>query len=267
MKNIVIITDCRDVAVEQIKAKLIALTMDTCNFHVVLVDPFQVRSGAFLAKLISEEISHGQETMFLAIVNPVREKPRRLFGKLKNGTWFVGADTGIFTLLMEQFGIVEIFENKIKEHFPFGGLHVHTVTAGKLLSGENPDELGVQIDSNGIKKVNLHLGEVVHIDNFGLIKIWNRASDLNFSESEAVIVNISGSNKKNKAIFSNRMMSFDDGTLIVYPGSSLLDKSKAHDREAFRTSGLLEIGLVRMTDTAGRLGIKLHDVIEITRFL
>src|SRR3989339_762618 len=154
MKNIVIVTDCRDVAVEQIKAKLIALIMDACNFHVVLVAPFQIRSGAFLAKLISEEISHGQDTMFLAIVNPVREKPRRLFGKLKNGTWFVGADTGIFTLLMEEFGVAEIFENRVKEHFSFGGLHVHTVAAGKLLRGERPDELGVRIDATGIKKVS-----------------------------------------------------------------------------------------------------------------
>jgi len=267
MKNIVIITDCRDVAVEQIKAKLIALTMDACNFHVVLVDPFQVRSGAFLAKLISEEISHGQDTMFLAVVNPVREKPKRIFGRLNNGTWFVGADTGFFSLLMDDFGVAEIFESNVTEHFPFGGLHVHAVSAGKLLKGDRPDDLGKRIAPEAIKRISLCAGEVVHIDNFGLVKIWNTAGDFNFFKGEAVNIQIKGSDRKFKAIFSNRMMNFDDGTLVVYPGSSLLNKSKIHDVEAYRASGLLEIGLVRMTDTAGQLGIKLQDIIEITKFL
>jgi hypothetical protein len=40
--------------------------------------------------------------MFLAIVNPLQSKPKRIFGKLKNGTWFTTADTGIFSLLFKD---------------------------------------------------------------------------------------------------------------------------------------------------------------------
>jgi len=112
-KNIVIVTDCKDIALEQIKARLISLLPnDKINFFNLITNPFQINNGLFLSKLISEEVPHGKNTLFLAIVNPLKIKPKRIFGKLKNGTWFVGADTGIFSLLFKEFGIKEIYEGK-----------------------------------------------------------------------------------------------------------------------------------------------------------
>ena len=52
-KNIVIVTDCNDVALEQVKARLISiLPDDKINFFDLIVPPFQINNGLFLSKLI-----------------------------------------------------------------------------------------------------------------------------------------------------------------------------------------------------------------------
>lgn len=250
-KNIVIVTDCSDIALEQIKARLtFLLPNNRLNFFNIIVSPFQINNGLFLSKLISDEIPHGRDTLFLAVVNPLRKKPKRIFGRLKNGTWFVCADTGIFSLLFEEFGIEDVYEGKEQCHISFGGLHMHTVTAGKLLRGDSEEKLGNKIEESNIKKIFPRNGEVLHIDNFGLIKIWNRIEDFDFFDGEKVKLKVINSSRNIKAIFSNRMMSFKDNTLVIYPGSSLLDKSKIKNIEEYKKSGLIEIGLVRNLNSA-----------------
>ncbi len=69
--------------------------------------------------------------------------------------------------------------------------------------------------------------------------------------------------KELKGVYSNRMMSHPDNSLIVYPGSSLLDESKVKKVEEYRKSGLIEIGLVRNLNSAKEIGIKIGDVIEL----
>jgi len=265
-KNIVIVTDCKDIALEQIKARLISLLPnDKINFFNLITNPFQINNGLFLSRLISEEVPHGENTLFLAIVNPLKIKPKRIFGKLKNGTWFVGADTGIFSLLFKEFGIKEIYEGKNQKHYPFGGLHMHTVIAGNLLFGTREEELGNPIREIDILKKIPSQGEVLHIDNFGLIKIWARIKDFDFKEGDKIMIKSVNSNRIFEGIFSNRMMDQEDNALIVYPGSSFLDKSKFDNIEEYRKSGLIEIGLVRNPNSAEELGINLGDIIEIKK--
>lgn len=263
-KNIIIVTDCKDIALEQIKARLVSLLPnDKLNFFNLITYPFQINNGLFLSKLISEEVLHGKNTLFLAIINPLKIKPKRIFGKLKNGTWFVCADTGIFSLLFEEFGIERVYEGKNQKHYPFGGLHIHTTIAGNLLFGTKEKELGNLIRDIDILKKMPSPGEVLHIDNFGLIKIWARMKDFDFKEGDKIIIKSVNSNRIFEGIFSNRMMDQEDNALIVYPGSSFLDKSKFNNIEEYRRSGLIEIGLVRNPNSAKELGINLGDIIEI----
>jgi len=265
-KNIVIVTDCKDIALEQVKARLTSmLPNDRITFFNLITPPFQINNGLFLSKLISEEIPPGENTLFLAIINPLKTKPKRIFGKLKNGTWFVGADTGVFSLLFKEFGIEEVYEGKNQNHYPFGGLHMHTVIAGNLLNGVQKEELGNKINDDNILRVSPSKGEVMHIDNFGLIKIWAKMKDFDFTEGDKVKIKTIKSNRILEGTFSNRMMNYEDNALIVYPGSSLLDKSKFDHIEEYRKSGLIEIGLVRNSNSAKELGINLGDIIEIKK--
>lgn len=269
MKHVVLITDCCDVAAEQIKARIIKI-LGSYNFDVKIyyafTPPFQINNGLFLAKLLADEVPEGDNTLYLAILNPLKEKPKRIFGKLKNGSWFVGADTGIFSLLFNTIGIEELWEVKNQKHYPFGGLHIHTVVASKLLCGENKEELGEKITNRNVNIFSPKEGEVVHIDNFGLSKIWLREKDIGITENMPIEMEIfdSSSNLKKtiKGIYSNRMMNYEDNSLMVYPGSSFLD-SNHNDDEEHRRSGLIEIGLVRNPKSSEALGIELGDIIKI----
>lgn len=272
MKHIVLIMDCKDIASEQIKGRLSKLLEEKdidYKIYNAFTPPFQITNGMFLAKLLFDEVPNGKDTLYLAILNPLKEKPKRIFGRLKNGSYFVGADTGIFSLIFKESNIQEVWETKNPGHYPFGGLHVHSVVAAKLLMGENFEKVGDKLKLEDIKFYEPKKGEVVHIDNFGLSKIWLRESDLKLEEDAPIKIKIYDPNRKLKsefsAFYSNRMMNYEDDQIIVYPGSSLLDSKLKENNEKYRKSGLIEIGLVRNPNSSEFLRINLGDLIEIIK--
>lgn len=272
MKHVVLITDCTDIASEQIKGRLSKLLNEKnidYKIYSAFTPPFQITNGMFLGKLLFDEVPNGEDTLYLAILNPLKDKPKRIIGKLNNGSYFVGTDTGLFSLIFKKSNIKEVWETNNPGHYPFGGLHVHTVAAAKLLRGEPFEKLGSKLNVENIKVNDPKKGEVVHIDNFGLSKLWLRESDLNFEEDTPISLTIYNSNNEFKfeyeGIYSNRMMNYDDNKVIVYPGSSLLDSNLENSNEEYRKSGLIEIGLVRNSNSAKCLKICLGDLIEIVR--
>ncbi len=94
----------------------------------------------------------------------------------------------------------------------------------------------------------------------------SRIKSYNFKENERVIIYVKNCEgnliKKLEGVYLNRMMDHPDESLIIYPGSSLLDKTKIKNSEVFRKSGLIEIGLVGNTNSAKELGISIGDIIE-----
>ncbi|MDP2628583.1 MAG: SAM-dependent chlorinase/fluorinase [Nanoarchaeota archaeon] len=271
MKHIVLITDCIDVASEQIKARLSKLLGEKnidYKIYNAFTPPFQITNGMFLTKLLFDEVPKGKDTLYLAILNPLKEKPKRIFGKLENGSYFVGADTGLFSLIFKSSNVQEVWETKNLGHYPFGGLHVHSVAAAKLLMGDNFEKVGNKLELENIKIYEPKEGEVVHIDNFGLSKIWLRESDLKFEEDTPIkikVYNFKGELKSEfNGIYSNRMMDYEDNQIIAYPGSALLDSKLKENNEKYRKSGLIEIGMVRNSESSKYLNISLGDLIEIT---
>ena len=272
MKHIILITDCVGVATEQVKARISKILGENnldYKLYCAFTTPFQITNGMFLSKLLSDEVPDGENTLYLAILNPLKEKPKRIFGKLKNNSWFVGADTGVFSLLFKEKGISELWEIKNPGHYPFGGLYVHTVAAANLLCGKDKKLIGDPLNPNDVKIYNLKEGEVVHIDNFGLSKIWLRGVDLMLEEDTPVLIKIYNPNgelkKEVKGVYSNRMMNYEDEKVLVYPGSSLLNSKFEEDNETYRRSGLIEIGLVRNPESSKILNIQLGDTIKIIK--
>jgi len=270
MKHIVLITDCVDIASEQIRTRISKILGENnldCKIYKLFTEPFQITQGMFLSKLLSDEMPSGEDTLYLAILNPLKSKPKRIFGKFKDNSWFVGADTGIFSLLFKEKGISELWETKNPEHYPFGGLHVHAVAAANLLCGKDKSIIGDHLKNDDVKTYSPKLGEVVHIDNFGLSKIWLRSSDLELGEDTPIKIKIYNSKEKLKkevnGIYSNRMMNYEDNKVIVYPGSALLDLKSKEDNEKYRKSGLIEIGLVRNSESSTTLNIQLGDIIKV----
>ncbi len=270
MKHIILITDCIGISSEQIKARLSRLlgrkNIDY-KLYYAFTPSFQITNGMFLCKLLFDEVQNGEDTLYFSIINPLKEKPRRIFGKLKNGSYFVGADTGVFSLIFKSSGISEVWETKNPGHYPFGGLHVHCLVATKLLSGERPEDIGERINPKNLKTYEPKKGEVVHIDNFGISKIWMRESDLGLKENTPIGIKVYNPTNKLKGefkgIYANRMMDYKNNQIIVYPGSSLLDQELKGNNEKYRKSGLIEIGLVRNPNSCKFLKTNLGDIIKI----
>jgi S-adenosylmethionine hydrolase len=184
----------------------------------------------------------------MVILNPSQKRPKRIFGKIADDVYFEGADTGTLNWLFNDFGIESLYEIKEDKFYPFGGKYVHSPTVAKMVSGIPFEEYGVEIDKKILNDFCIKEGSVVHIDNFGLIKI--KSSLTNYSEGTKFQIFINGK-KSVIAIMSKRMMNHDDGTWVLYPGSSL---------------GLPELGKVRCKDGARELNVKVGDLITWKKY-
>lgn len=246
-KRIVCITDCSDIAYSELRGTIISeLTkMDMLNNvdiePVISVQPFSIINGCFSLRLVAESYPEG--TIFLIVLNPMQIRPERIFGRTINKNFiFLGANTGVFDWLLRDFGIAELYELKDPGFVSFGGKYVHAPAAACLAAGVAFSELGNIFNESNLRKLDIEDGTVIHIDNFGLIKFKGELPE--YEEGQKLEVTVGGTVLE--AIFSSRMMSNDNGTWVIYKGSSF---------------GFPELGKVR-EDGALKLGVKVGDKIS-----
>jgi len=104
-KRIVIITDCVDMAYNELRGVLLdnIKNEEIIIEPVVSVAPFSIINGNFAFRLMAEVYPEG--TVFSIILNPSKERPARLIGKTKKKNfYFMGANTGVFTWFFRDFG-------------------------------------------------------------------------------------------------------------------------------------------------------------------
>lgn len=257
-QRIVIVTDCFDVAANELRATLIANLEKIEGGDKVEVEPvvvaecFSVINGAFLVRLMAE-IYSPTVTTFLVVLNPLRtdRKDRaRIIGRTKNGFRFIGENTGTLGWLIKDFGIQEIYESSRlgidgKEFISFGGKYIHAPIAAKAAVGIPLKQLGTFFDPERITMLDIKEGTIVHIDNFGVAKVFMSPPALVDGSKVKILVN---GVETVEAIFTNSMKNLPDQTWAVYPGSSL--------------NHLLEFGLVRDYG-AKKLGLKGGDIIQV----
>lgn len=241
-KRIVFITDCEDVAYNELRGVILDnIRSDEIVIEpVVRVAPFSIINGNFILRLMAEAYPEG--TVFSVILNPSKERPARLIGKTKNkGIYFMGANTGVFTWLFRDFGVEELYELNDPGFFPFGGKYVHAPAVAQIATGKSLKDMGLPFNFEKVAKIDIPGGTIVHIDNFGLMKFTGKLTGLN--EGDELEVNVNG--KTLKAVYAKRMMNRDTGEWVIYPGSSL---------------GLPELGKVR-ENGAKELNVKIGDII------
>lgn len=248
IKRIVVLSDCIDVAYNEVRA-VILKELGSKEDKIVIeplvkIEPFSIINGAFLLRLLAE-VYPPKETLFLVILNPLKQRPARIMGETLNGIKFVGANTGVFGWLAQDFGIKKIYEIRDRGFIPFGGKFVHAPIAAKLAKGIDFKKLGKKKNNSFLFDYKIPNGTVVHIDNFGLIKI--KGEKLNYSDGDQFFIYVNNK-RKIKAEFNRRMMNLNDGQWVIYPGSSL--------------GGMPELGKVRCTDGAKILSIKIGDIIK-----
>ncbi len=248
-KRIVFITDCVDVAYNELRGTVLSQLHSMGNSidleiePVVPVRPFSIVNGSFILRLMAE--AYPEDTIFSVILKPLKERPARLIGRTQTKRfYFLGANTGVFDWFLTDLGIAELYEIHDPGFFPFGGKYVHAPAATQIASGGLLSLIGTKFDPIGLTKLDIPDGTIVHIDNFGLMKFKGVIPEVN--DGDRLTVDISGTSLS--AVYAKRMMSRETGEWVVYPGSSL---------------GLLEIGKVRQNG-ANEIGSKVGDVVKIT---
>ena len=245
-KRLVIITDCYDIALSEIRASIFSQVQENIDFEiepVVPIEPLSLIHGSFSLRLLTDIYPEG--TIFTIILNPLREITERILIKTKKKDYTIfSTNTGVLGWTIKDLGCDLAYEINNPGFKPFGGKNVHAPAVGKFLAGATFDEIAKPFAKSKIRHLSIKKGTVVHIDNFGLIKIYLDASTFLADKLYKVEVG-----KYHMEIpFSPRMRSLSDCEWTLFPGSSL---------------GLLELGCTR-ANTAKNLDVKIGDIIKIT---
>lgn len=249
-KRIVIITDCSDIAYNELRGVILKSLIESGCANdvdiepVVSVKPFSIINGNFILRLMAE--AYPPETFFLIILNPVKKRPERIFGRThKNNFIFMGANTGVFSWLIRDFGLENLYELRDPGFLSFGGKYVHAPNIARIISGVSFEEIAIPFDEKKLVEFELENGTIVHIDNFGLVKFIGEIRDA----KEGDKFKIKTGKNELIAIYGNRMMSHETNDWIIYPGSSL---------------GLPELGKVRKNG-AKELNLDIGDKIFLKK--
>lgn len=260
-KRILVITDCTDIAANELHATL-AANLDTLGANNVVIEPivqvkeFSILHGSFSARLLADSYLPENLTI-LAVVNPLdtaNSKRARIAGTLGNGIQIVGANTGVFSWLIQDFGLREVVETNPAglrggDFISFGGKYIHAPIAAKFATtGDISSVTAGDFTQTDLLTLEYRQGTVVHIDNFGVAKLYYPSDELAAQPGDTFTLSVGG-HTIGKATYCHSMKELTDNTLALYKGSSL---------------GLLEIGIVRRLDTATELGITIGDVVEIS---
>ena len=246
MNRVVVLTDCVDVAWQEIRGAIYSncSKSDLIIEPVVKVDSYSIVNVNFLVRLLAE--IYPENTIICVIVNPLKERTERIVGRTKKkNIIFEGTNTGAFDWLIRDFGCAELYELFDPGFVPFGGKYVHAPAVGKLAAGTLPKELGHEFPVAKIRKCEMAEGTVMHIDNFGNLKLFHHFKEAKDGDK----FKISFNEHQLEVVYNTRMMARDDGEVIIYKGSSL---------------DYTEIGIVR-GNFANQYAINNGDVIQIER--
>ena len=240
--------------VASVKASILAINP---SLHIIdishSIKSFDVAHGAYVLKNVFREFP--KNTVHLVSIDPVsREKPEYIAIKLEDH-YFVGNDSGLFSMLSNQPATAQVQLNsifKIKTTFP--GKDLLGPTAAKLASGDNIHEMGKtkleirKLLSRQLKATKREIvGNVIRVDKYG-----NLITNIPKSEFEA-IQKINGNVPFEVQVGRENFNEFNTDYHEVESGNCFL---------LFNSLGLLQIG-INKGNAAELLGLKLDTPISI----
>jgi S-adenosylmethionine hydrolase len=111
-KHVVVITDCKDVAFNEIKWSILkecsTMKFNNLDVELVAVCEFSIINAAFITRLMAEHCLPG--TVLSVVINPQKNRSARIYGEISNGIKFFGANTGALSWLFKDFNIQEVYE-------------------------------------------------------------------------------------------------------------------------------------------------------------
>jgi S-adenosylmethionine hydrolase len=249
--RIVVLTDCVDVAENEIRAKIFSELKENVLIEpAIKIRPFSVINGAFLLRLAVE--AYPKDTLFYVVLNPINLQTNRIVCELNEGQIVIGRDTGVFSMLNNCDLIKKVYLLPYHEFVAFGGKNVYPFWVAKFMKQKKLCFDGLaELPVKNLIELDNKQNYVLHVDNFGLIKTSmpsNFLVEQGIHEGNKVNIFLNG-NKKLEAVYSKRMMSENDGVWVIYSGSSL--------------GGLIEVGQVRTHNTLESIGVAIGDNIRV----
>ena len=167
------------------------------------ISKFNVEEGAYT--LLKSAVEYPAGTIFVVVVDPgVGTERKPIAVKTGGGKFYIGPDNGIFSLVIEKFGLEAIFEisnpdvmQKDKMSSTFHGRDIFGPAGGHLSRGVAIEQLGnrltdyVRFDSDkAIIVENKVVGRIVVVDDYG-----NAISNIQKSQFEELGWSLGGTLK------------------------------------------------------------------------
>lgn len=216
--------------------------------EVVSVDDFNVINAEFSLRLLADSLVAGD--IVIVVCDPrIHNRPHdSLAVQLDNGIIVLGPNNGVMSWIIKDLGMQKVLELPLNaetiKHPTFNGKYKFAVAANALLKGSNFDALGANFDADKLYSDNLPEGMILHVDNYGNLKINHPRLEL----EKGQIVSVSANGQQYDVSFGSEFWDVDEGEMIVYSGSSLW--------------GLPEIAVSRGS-AAKKLNLKVGDIIDI----
>jgi len=247
MKFIAACCDWTDVAVVECQIAALRYALPNTHFVSVAVRKFSIINCAFLVRLMAESLPRG--SVIVGCVDPripgINRIPIAVYFSSID-LYFVGPNTGTISMLLDSFRsdtIIHLSYNDWNKN-QFLGRNLFSPVAGKLIAGAPIESFGEIISIEDIYHLNFPKYTILHIDNFGNLKINCRISQLPVNKFSSI--NVNGI----PAIFAQdfkditNTQTIEPDQLIVTVGSSLdfLEiQRKAQNTAAIGAAELLKV--------------------------
>lgn len=248
--TIISCSDWTDVAQAEVEIAALKHAPEGTRFISVPVVPFSAINCAFNVRLVAEGLPEG--AIIIASADPrapgLPREPLAINFNPKN-MYLVCPNIGIPTLLRECAEPIA----SVRLHFPawktsvFNGRDLYAPVAGRLAAGCSLEEVGEKFPLSSICYLKIRRGQVLHIDNYGNVKIYAYDSLVDCDK-----VSVNGRQVRvavNHTLKSGELV--PEGELVATNGSSF---------------GLVEFQVKAVregaTGASQLLGVKVGDVID-----
>lgn len=248
MRKFILLTDMKDVAVSEAILRSVPNSVNDVAIIPVQVDTFDILHGAFLLRLLADSFE-SNDVVSIVCDPRFSDVPRESIGiELKNGVVVFGPNNGVMSWMLQDFelnkAIILPISEESKLHPTFNGKYRFAVAVNKCLSGSTFDSIGDEFDKTSIYMSKIADGTVVHIDNYGNVKI--KLPLLQFERGSNVSIKLR--DKVYTMKYGYDFFDVSEGEPLLYTGSSLW--------------GLPELAINR-GNFAKMYGVKVGDIVTI----
>lgn len=173
----IIVSCCDWTGVAQAESEIAALrhAPTETRFISVSVVPFSSLNCAFHVRLMADALS--SDAVIMASADPrapgIPREPIVIYFDQPN-MYLICPNIGVSTLMLERYTPTKAIRLTYDEWESsiFNGRDIYAPTAGRILSGALLEDLGEQFPLSSLYHLEINHGTVLHIDNYGNVKLY-----------------------------------------------------------------------------------------------